>query len=68
MYHFATYKTVTIFYVLKILNAFTVYKIIEIQLLKRIWHRTCIKVIVIKNLFKTSKGEINNETTNKQRT
>ena len=35
--------------------------------IERIWHRTCIRVIVIKNLFKTSKGD-KNETTNKQRT
>ena len=34
MYHIATYKIVTIFYVLKILNAFTVYKIIDFNFYK----------------------------------
>ena len=34
MYHIATYKIVTIFYVLKILNAFTVDKIIDFNFFK----------------------------------
>ena len=34
MYHIATYKIVTIFYDLKILNAFAVYKIIDFNFFK----------------------------------
>ena len=57
MYHFATYKIVTIFYVLKILNAFTVYKIIKFNFYKEFGIELAIIVNVIKNLFKTSKGD-----------
>jgi len=34
MYHFATYKTVTIFYKIKILNAFVLNKFIKLNFLK----------------------------------
>jgi hypothetical protein len=36
MYHFATYKTVTIFYVIKILNASVLYKFIKLNFLKEL--------------------------------
>ena len=36
MYHFATYKTVTIFYVIKILNASVLDKFIKLNFLKEL--------------------------------
>ena len=36
MYHFATYKTVTIFYVKKILKASHLYKFIKLNFLKEL--------------------------------